>query len=255
MRCPFSFLYLLLSLWGGTFLFADDVPVAPLTKISEPTWGEIYQLSSEGLTVWVSPATAGIVSLKFKGDDEMLEKPIQISAFSATAQTDPAPLWENRAWRTSEGRQVVMLTQNFGPPLSLRIVHLIELSASGEQLRQTTRITATGPGDPELLAPQLHIALTPPDRILKKEQLIFTQVQDLLCQWESRWEIEMPAQFLSNTLHYAPAEGHPNFTSTPEKSFSLPPQGWTMIHSILLDVSTLTTPDPQAIELWSHSEK
>ena len=266
LRRPYLLLCLAASCAPAFFLFADQIPVAPLHPQTDDTGGEIYRIQAGKLTVTVSPAKGGVVSIQTADEGELLQSPIHVSSSSQA----PSRPWRHRGWETSEGASVVMLSRSMGPPLSLRVVHLIEIPADGQSLRQVTRITATGPGNPDLIRPAADWRVSPADTLWTRAEADeacggWTQAPPrhsdtpyrvlgypgLFAYWSCDWEVEEPEQLLKDAkLRFTATDGE--FHSQPGER-DVPAQGWTLICDLRLK---LTRPSPgvppcEVLTSWS----
>ncbi|MDA3874877.1 MAG: hypothetical protein PF795_13080 [Kiritimatiellae bacterium] len=177
-------------LLGFRWVLADNVPVAPLLPDQSETVGPVYTLETSSLQVKIVPSEGGITSLRLWEGEELLDSPLRVEP---TLQDEPSTSevpWENRGWRTHEGNQVVMLARSLGPPLSCRVIHLIELPADGTHLRLTTRITGTGPGDLRLLNPTAHWVLKRPEQLWTRDPIQILSWQQQYTAWSVDWHIE-----------------------------------------------------------------
>lgn len=223
--------WILLSLFlvrPGFALRGDNVPVAPMHAAADADHGEVFTLTARHFRLLVSPRTGEVVSLKFADGVERLTDPIRISALKQPEMHPSPDPWENRAWRTSEGKQVVMLAKSFGPPLSLRVVHVIEVLPERNACRMVSRISATGPGDPELLGPRLSVTLNVDDMPGSEETAVLTGIADGLAAWRHQWHLELPEHPMPSRfdLHFLP--GSLSLQSQAALPEDLPPQGWTL---------------------------
>ncbi|MGA0334523.1 MAG: hypothetical protein ACO3NW_11280 [Kiritimatiellia bacterium] len=229
MNCTLRSFLLCLGLLTAIAGPADDVPIAPLGMEQVAPWGEVYTLEAKMLRLVISPETASVVSLQHRISGEWLEAPLRCRAFSEAPRDLQQTDWESRAWRTSEGRQLVMLSRSFGPPLSLRIVHLIELNPEGTGFTQRTRITGTGPGDQSLLTPLLEAPLRRPSELREGPHALFLRYEGIICSWQADWRIESPEQPLESSFGAGTKENSLLLSSQPLPPYPLPPQGWTLL--------------------------
>lgn len=249
------FLLALFSVWIWTDVVADNVPVAPLTMQKNADWGEVYQLTTKHFTLLISPTEAAVVSLKFRNGEERLQTPIQILATNLTTDTHPPSNWESRAWRTNEGQQVVMLAKSFGPPLSLRVVHLIETMPEGNAFRQLTRISSTGPGNPALFKPNLFFDLRASENLQRAEpSILFTDLPDALAAWRVQWQLEQPEMKLGGDLKISKHKQTLGVMSEPKLNERLPPQGWTMLcnFQMIFVLSDPEIPSTEQLLKWPY---
>ncbi len=227
---------------GGICAWADDVPVAPISSTPLAEWGEVYEISSKKVSLIVSPEVGAVVSMRQSGMGEHLLSPLRIQAMPRTFEEKP---WESRAWRTSAGKQVVMLHRNMGEPFNLRVVHVIELSAAGDHYRQTTRITGLAPGAEEFLAPSIETTLRIPDEEKTSDpagvQLAYGPT---VTRWNFHWEIELPEDALDAEIQLKKVDDHLLLASLPGEALNLPPQGWTILSSLDIFWSTKTQIPP-----------
>lgn len=223
---------LLVSVFHFGPLHADDVPVAPIPLKTRTQGTRVYELSNRLIKVSVSPEEAAVISMEHPPGKEWLMAPLRITPAAPAATSAP---WEHRAWKTSEGRQVVMLTKSMGPPLRLRVVHLIELIPGAPSLRQTTRILATGPGQQALLAPELTLGLpVPEERVEISPAHRVLHYKDFTCHWNVTWQLEMPASAVAGESQEEVADNLLTLSSKPGLLPGLPPQGWTLSCELLL---------------------
>jgi hypothetical protein len=236
-------------------LIADNVPVAPLLPRQDTQLGPVYTLESGSMEVVISPSQGGIISLRLWQGNEILETPIQIEFTSLTVSSSPEVPWEHRGWRTHEGNQVVMLHRSLPPPLSCRVIHLIELPTAGDRLRQTTRITGIGPGDQRLLKPTAHWRLKHPEHLWTREPYHIVAWQQYFTAWNVHWHIEDLTSSLEGSDSARLDADHVEIESSPG-TLKLPPQGWTLICTLNLQINR-RHPDQPAIELihsWPPSQ-
>jgi len=240
MKFSLRFSALLICLFGGLIGVSDDVPIAPLLPIEHTTWGKVYILEAEQLEVVVSPEEGAVVSLKHRIAGDFIYSPLRIEPTpKVTTEASLTGNWENRAWRTSEGRQVVMLSRSVGPPLSLRIVHLIEVNATGTTFSQRTRITGTGPGDHSLLGPSFEVGLSPsPDTSLVNDAYSL-RYGDIGTTWQSTWSIESPERPIESSLNVDETRKGNLLSGHPTSELALPPQGWTLLCTVNMTWSNL----------------
>jgi hypothetical protein len=242
--------------WVWTVVVADNVPVAPLNTQKDAEWGEVYQLTTKYFTLLVSPVEAALVSLKFRNGEEHLQAPIKILAGDFSAFPTTASVWENRAWRTSEGQQVVMLAKSFGPPLSLRVVHLIETMPDGNAFRQLTRISSTGPGNPSYFKPKLSFHLTATENSESKDpSVLYLNLPDALAAWQVQWQLEQPEMKLEGDLKIRKNPQSLEGMSAPELHLLLPPQGWTLLCNLQMvyKLSDPEIPSTEQVLKWPSS--
>lgn len=236
---------LFLSVLSGTR--ADNVPVAPLLPDESEGVGPVYTLESNALRVKIVPSEGGITSLRFWQGEEILESPLRIVPASHDIPSAAEVPWESRGWRTHEGNQVVMWTRNLGPPLSCRVIHLIELPVSGSHMRLTTRITGTGPGNQRLLKPSAQWAIKPPEHMWTRGRFrILARRQDFSA-WSVDWRIEDLTASLDSDITSRMKDTRVDMQSSPGQ-LQLPPQGWTLICSLHLQINR-GNPDQPAIEV------
>lgn len=198
---------------------ADEFPIAPLSRVQTEPWGESFRLSNRNMEVIVHPESDGVVSLRKIQEGNILTRPITLLPGSPEDLTEALPRldgvaqprWQARGWITSEGSQTVLLTQTFGPPIHLRITHLLSLPKSGKTLQWTSRFTAIAPIDP----------LLPLTLILPSETL----------EWEGTWKIENGPELRTLLEQLEQPEGGLMRQILPEQAAlqTLPPQGWTLI--------------------------
>lgn len=214
-------------------IFADEFPVAPLSRTQTDLWGEVFRLSNRFFEIIISPEKDGIVSFREIHGNNLLDAPATLLPADRETLTEalprlegvPQPRWQARGWVTSEGGQTVLLTQTFGPPVHLRVTHLLSLPEDLPTFQWTTRITAIAPVGPEL----------PVTFLLPSASL----------QWQSLWKIESGPEL--NTVDQPRDKLQPNLfrqtlASQPEL-FELPPQGWTLIIEGTLNLSAPESPD------------
>ncbi len=226
---------------------ADNVPVAPLLPDQSESGGPVYTLETRSLQVTIVPSEGGITSLRLWGEEELLKSPLRIEpTLQNTPSTSEVP-WESRGWRTYEGNQVVMLTRSLGPPLSCRIIQLIELPAEGTHLRVTTRITGTGPGDQRLLKPTAQWTLKRPEHMWTRDPYHILAWQHHYTAWSVNWHIEDLTSALEGGIFSHMTQQHVEMQSSPGH-LQLPPQGWTLICTLALQVNR-GNPDQPAIEI------
>ncbi|MDF3127950.1 hypothetical protein P0Y35_01945 [Kiritimatiellaeota bacterium B1221] len=232
---------------GGTRGWTDDVPVAPISSTQVENWGEVYEISTKKVSLIVSPQVGAVVSIRPSGMEEQLLSPLQIQAMPQPVEEKA---WESRAWRTSAGKQVVMLQRNLGEPYFLRVVHVIELNPTGEHLRQTTRITGLAPEAVDFLNPAIETTVLPPDLHKPSDTAdVYLVYGTVANTWKSHWEIELPEDRLSPEVEIQTSPTQLVFSSRPRESLVLPPQGWTVLCSLDLFWS------PQSSTSPSHDRK
>lgn len=224
------------------------MPVAPIQMQKDVVWGDVYAVTTRNLTVLISPEAGEVVSVKIRNGEERLLRPLQLSVSAYQPDLNPAPKWESRAWRTSDGQQVVMLVKNMGPPLSLRVVKLIEVMPEGNAFSQLTRITATGPGDPAWLSPELSIALALPAQHEIETSVLRAAYPEGLSGVHIRWQIEQPESDLTLPLKVTETDAALEVTSNPDLNIEeLPPQGWTLLCHLQM-VFAVPHPDHLTLE-------
>lgn len=235
---------LLSGFCGG---LADNVPVAPLLPNQSASAGPVYTLETSALKVTVVPSKGGITSLRLWRGEEILDSPLRIEpTLRDTASMAEVP-WESRGWRTHAGDQVVMLTRSLGPPLSCRVIQLIELPADGTHLRLTTRITGTGPGDQRLLKPTAHWTLKRPEHMWTREPFTILAWRREYTAWSVNWNIEDLTSPLEGEISSRMTPQQVEMESSPGH-LRLPPQGWTLICTLALQIYR-GNPDQPAIEI------
>lgn len=235
MKCLTRILTGLIWISGILSLLADDVPIAPILLETSSNDHQAYQLTSKHLSLQVSPEKGGIVVLNAPGEENFLSSPITFKI----SEDEKNEIWESRAWRTNEGKQVVMLKKNIMSPQPLRIVHFIELSTTGEKLIQSTRITSLGPGDQHLLRPLYQIALRAPDEEMSIENqtnLSYAENQLLI---KTSWEIEDPEIRLAEVKKIVHLENSLVCETSPPSELELPPQGWSLLAKIEFQLSDI----------------
>lgn len=213
-------LSLLLSLLfsPANVTFSDEFPVAPLSRLQSETWGEVFHLSNRFVEVTISPDHDGVVSFRETGGTNRLEAPATLLPADPDRLAEALPRlkgipqarWQARGWITSEGSQTVLLTQSFGPPIPLRVTHLISLPRESPALQWSTRMTALAPVDP-LLPAAFHL---PANTLL----------------WDSVWKIEHGPELetaIGTPLPHSAAGSVETLVAQPALHL-LPPQGWTL---------------------------
>jgi len=220
---------------SGLSLLADDVPVAPI-PVQEVNEGEpVYKLIENGFKVIVSPAQGGIAQISYKGLSDLLVRPIETQVFLTKDNTP----WEHRAWRTSEGKQVVMLTKTVGEPHRLRIVHLIEVSPDGNRLLQTSRITSLGPNDLNGIKPFIQMTLKSPDELMDGQVAHRLRYATHELSLNISWGIQDPyEQLLPEETILNHEEGF-LFKSILKDKRDLPPQGWTLLGKMEMNLQKI----------------
>lgn len=271
------FLYLLrLLIMPGMLIFplrvmADGVPVAPLHPEELENGETVFRLQNDYFLMEIHPESGGVRSLRPKEGDELLAGSIQTLPFPepVLAQARPQidgetpPLWQARAWVTSEAHQVVMLSQTFSDPANIRITQIITLLNDRPEISWSTRITAVAPPalppepfttvplslpDPEnapsafwfpsqtgetptcgewLQAPSL-----PESRITGTLVVQFPQ-HLLFLQQDWRMEDGAVLDPVLTTQSAAP-EAHAALRWSATLPDDLPPQGWTALHDLRL---------------------
>lgn len=234
-------------LWGFSGARSDNVPVAPILPEQSESDGPVYSLNTSSLQVKVRPSRGGITSLRLWESEELLESPIQIGPALQDAATRSEVPWESRGWRTHEGNQVVMLARSLGPPLSCRVIHLIELPSDGTRLRLTTRITGTGPGDQRLLKPSAQWTMKRSEHLWTREPFHILARGHHYTAWSVNWQIEDLTPALDGDFSARMTPRHVKMESSPGH-LQLPPQGWTLICTLDLHIHR-GDPDQPAIEI------
>ena len=222
--------FYLLGLMISFISSADEFPVAPLSRVQTEPWGESFRLSNRNLEVIIHPESDGVVSLRKTQGNNLLNRPVTLLPGSPEDLTEALPRldgvaqprWQARGWISSEGSQTVLLTQTFGPPIHLRITHLLSLPQTGSTLQWTTRFTAIAPIDP----------LLPITLILSAEA----------AQWEGLWKIENGPELKTNLEQRQQPDGLLVQQTLPDQAAlqDLPPQGWTLVIE-----GSLSLPSPE----------
>lgn len=232
--------FALLSLAIPPRAAADDIPVAPLPRITLDPWGEVFRLTNPHLDLVIHPDSDGIVSLRFPLGPNLLAAPATLLPAPAGVLTDalprldgiPQPRWQSRAWITSEGGQSVLMTQTFGAPLHLRITHLFSLPRDTPTLHWSTRITAVAPTP----LPTDTTAIFP---------TTFPPAPDLTLT--STWHLENGPELPgTGQVTNTPGGTTYSFTLSPDNPPpDLPPQGWTLLHDLTLLLTPASDPAPE----------
>jgi hypothetical protein len=157
-----------------------DVPAAPLAATSFHGWTNAYRLQNSALSVTVVPETGRIASLGFIGGPNALRvdpglagktvpgdapdywfnfggdwiwpvaqdrwPDFQGEDWPPSRLLDGRP-WQGRAWKSADGGQCCLLTQEYGEPLHIKVTRFIKLHGEHPSLsiRQKIERTAASP--------------------------------------------------------------------------------------------------------------
>jgi len=156
---------------------STDVPVAPISVTNFAGWAEVFVLHNPALSVAVVPAVGRIVSLNYKGGENLLRMdsslaghvpaagkietwmnlggdwlwPVAQSRWTSLAGADwppPAALaersWNGNAWKDVDGASCCLLSREYGAPLNLKVTRLIKLDPSAARVTVRQRVERTG---------------------------------------------------------------------------------------------------------------
>jgi hypothetical protein len=266
MRFPASILALLL---GIVSLRADDVPVAPIAPELSPGGEPRFHLRSEKLQLCIDPIAGNLLSLSESLSGEMLPRPVSLLPPGLELPPNSTP-WESRGWKTSDGAQVIMLHRRLAAPLSYALSMLVNLSPEGNRLSITTRVTALAASPERPLPLGFAWPLTDNEALwthsLERDgcagwaqhaEPTTSRIAAFARQYEGhllllhwRQELEDGPVLDSGFLRIAPADGESSallLSSAP----SLPPQGWTLVSELRIDLLPLNETDTPCKRLES----
>ena len=236
---------------------ADDVPVAPLAKTNHPVHGEVYLLANDRVEALVSPAAGAVVDLRILSSSNLLAGPLRmlpdldperVQAALPRLEDKVLSTWDARGWRNGDGSKVVMLTQHYGPPVSLRVTQIIRLDATGANLEWEARFAAHGTADTERIPwvewnPALPAFMLWPvagnpcglESPGPNSYRVLTEQDDLLCLWEARWRVEAPGNGnQAEAPRWQGSTTHPDWRWLAPTREDLPPVGWTRVFHLSL---------------------
>ncbi len=245
-------LFFTLVLWAGFFVRADEVPVAPLSRVEAPEGFSLYDLRAEGLRVEVDPSGEGL--MRVSDSKEGFQLGWNLTRILPALQTIPRPQdeWDARGWKTSEGAKVVLLSRRFPPPQSCSVTHVVTLGNG--RLDWVIRYTALS-AQPERELP-FGLDLSLPERA---GVLLPSETGGVCGGWaeagvaarplavmprEGRlWVLRGSAaveegEELPTAVRREEGGGFLHFQYFPTEE--LPPMGWTLVAEVHLEVIPLT---------------
>lgn len=260
---PAYILFLLLSV---SAVRGDAFPVAPLAPVPTPEGGKVYRLQNTWMEVVVDPAAGGVVSIRHRDGDNLLEGPVtplpapgDLPYPLLSVETDDTrhPRWQSRGWITGDGTRVVMLTQTFRPPLHIRVSSMIQLPPEARRVHWNTRMTTLAVPDisptPRLVwRPRMKGRLlwarhqdppadpgewvrSPPPLGTNMHPEIAVESHTLLALWKSKWHME-DGERLPSSLR----DTRDSLICEPSLPDDLPPRGWTLVHDLVLTLHPLS---------------
>ncbi len=158
----------------------DAVPVAPIPATMYKGWSNAYHLSNNELKVVVVPEIGRIAHLGWADEPNLLRlNELLWGETGKTVETDdwinfggdwiwpvaqphwplfqdgnwpPSRLldgrkWSGRAWRTEDGTQHSLMTEDFDPPISVRVHRTLRLPQEGARLTVRQRLERLEPSD------------------------------------------------------------------------------------------------------------
>lgn len=263
-----SLAIILAMLFTVSVACGDAFPVAPLAPVTTTEGAEVYRLQNTWMEVLVDPEAGGVVSIRHRDGENLVggtvathpahgELPYPV--LSAGMEEPPPPRWQSRGWITGDGTRVVMLTQTFSHPLHVRVTRLVQLPPDSRMVVWNTRMTALAPS---VSPPAPHLAFLPvfeagslwsrrpPDptdeaaapwlrSAPRYGRADFTEFavesNSLLSHWKSVWSLE-DGETLPATLKV----GDDALNCVPALPETLPPQGWTLVHDLVLTLHPLS---------------